>query len=583
MSCFTSLRIIGKVALAVLTLAGCTPSFKLETEQVRHVSVSGESGRESSGPSSLGSGESTPRFVCNDSGTRGLSEKLMRRLSKSELVNTLTDLLGREVIGDAQIQIQLSLLNDDKLNQNVIDIPDAFSPTHAAALLKIVGRAADLAFASPAIRDSVFGACSGQATVSEVCANDFIRSFGQRALRRVVTSTESAELLSTYQKMTGAEGLKRVLMRILMNPALAFHQEFGNSIVGQRVRLTDYEIASRLSYRLTGSAPDTALLEDASSGALQDLNNVRTHARRLIESGKAQERVKEFFRFYLQTDKIVDPNEFVARSHSLSSSQLADEYRTEIDEFIQNVVWKKKGSYKELLTSREVFPRSDRMARILETMRMTSAEPSVTTAAHAGILLRPGMLAASTVATNTFHRSLFIRKRILCESFGLPDPTLVAEQQSSVGDLSHLSNRDRLARLTEPRQCQACHSRINPIGFVLEGYDSLGMVRTLESVFDNSGNLKETHVVITKVDDVALPNAGPVEDAIGLNAKIAEGMAARSCFAQTVFEFQRTRVFTDDDLCALGEVEKVAQNGSVQDVFLLSVANEDIFWRNKGE
>ncbi len=128
---------------------------------------------------------------------------------------------------------------------------------------------------------------------------------------------------------------------------------------------------------------------------------------------------------------------------------------------------------------------------------------------------------------------------------------------------------------------------LNPVGFSLEGYDSWGMTRTTENRFNENGQVVATFPVQTSVgrtyliDDKGL-EVQSLSDALGLRDTVAKGPASKSCFAQRVFEFQRVNTMSADDLCSLNEGEQAARSSSIQDVLINSIANEDIFWRAKG-
>jgi hypothetical protein len=164
----------------------------------------------------------------------------------------------------------------------------------------------------------------------------------------------------------------------------------------------------------------------------------------------------------------------------------------------------------------------------------------------------------------------------------------VAAQIATLGDTSTLSNRERLTLATNVTACLSCHGQMNPVGFVLEGYDQLGMLRTFESDFDASGSVVKSHPIDTNVGRTYLFDMNGTEvqslaNAMGLVQTISGGGAARSCFAQRVFEYQRARSYVPEDTCALNEVEAAStDSGTVLDAFIFGVANEDIFWKAKG-
>lgn len=559
----------------VLFGQGCGPGFQ--------VSKLGESVLLSSGNVPQPPPGVQFKFQCSDGNQRGLGESRMRRLTKQELVQTLEDLIGKDIIGNSAIQVQLGLFVSDKLGGSVIDIGDSHSSSHVAAMIDIAYTASEQAFSTPALRARVFVDCAGQASIADGCARAFIRDFGLRAYRRPLREQESAAYFTHFKASGGTEGLKRVFMRLLLSPSLAFHVETGATPSGARLRLTDYEIASRISYRVIGTLPDAALFEAAAKGELQSLDNVKAHVRRLLTSHRsAKARVQDFFNYYLQLEKMPEPLALVAQARNIDANGLRAEMLTELNDFVDNVVWRQEGSFKDLLTSKEVFPRSSRMATILETSIAPAMASSQTNAAHAGLVLRPAILSGGTRRTNPMHRGVFVRKRILCEVLGAPNPNAIDARAKEVGDVSGLPNREGYHLLTSSQSCMGCHATINPAGFALEGYDQLGMTRTQETVFDATGGVAARFPIDTSVDRPLLgPNTpASLKGAEDLVSALAGGDAARSCFARTIFEFQRLRQAASADSCAMREVENASlATGSVLEAFIVSVANEDIFWR----
>jgi hypothetical protein len=547
-------------------------------------------GRAGAGASEVGAQSSEFVYACRDAKARGSSDARLRRLTQPELTNTLTTLLGREVMGDAAIQTQLGLLTQDRVIRSIQDVAESPADSQPSAQLEIALRAAELVTARDDSIQRVFGSCASVASLPEPCLRSFVTSFGAKLQRRPLTTAESDRVIAQYQAAdSNVEGMRRILARLLMAPSLTFHLELGSAPVEGRVRLTDYEVAARLAYRLTGNMPDAALLAAAADGSLRTLTGVRKQAERLVSSPDFRTQVTDFFRFYAQLYAIPTPHAFVARLDEVADpASLGPELAQETLDFIDHVVWTRRAGFRDLLSSRDVFPRSARMAKILETSQASGTTPVQTSVEHAGLVLRPSFLADPGLATRPYHRALRVRADLLCESFGLPDPKAIAQRREQLGDVSMLSSRERLGAETDAPVCRACHGSLNPVAFVLEGYDQLGMRRTVESVFDDkTGTVLRTHAIDTHVTDTFIRDAaGPVdafEAAPDLVSALAAGNAARACFARRVFEFQRVRPEASADACALREVEELlAEGGSVLDAFVASVANEDIFYKAEG-
>jgi hypothetical protein len=128
-----------------------------------------------------------------------------------------------------------------------------------------------------------------------------------------------------------------------------------------------------------------------------------------------------------------------------------------------------------------------------------------------------------------------------------------------------------------------CHSQINPIGYVLEGYNQFGMRRSQQAHLDSSGRIVASFPVDTRVSNANIEagNTGSVVDASELIMGIANGSKARACISQRMFEFARLRSFATSDNCSIAAIESsLIAGGSIKDAFYKSVVNSEIFWKN---
>ncbi|MGZ6395639.1 MAG: DUF1588 domain-containing protein, partial [Pseudobdellovibrionaceae bacterium] len=184
------------------------------------------------------------------------------------------------------------------------------------------------------------------------------------------------------------------------------------------------------------------------------------------------------------------------------------------------------------------------------------------------------------------RRGIRMREKVFC-SLGEGNPA-TAEQidqaKKNVPDLANLTNRDAVTAITSATACISCHAKFNPAGFLFESYDQLGKFRTVESIFDSSGNVVKTYPINTRVDNTGfetLPQ--PAKDAMEMVQDIGQSNNARACFAMKIMTFYR--VATPDiaiDNCTLNEIYKSTAAGTVLEVIATAIANEDIFWKKTG-
>jgi len=519
--------------------------------------------------------------ACKNPQARGLANNSMRRLTRPQIVNTLKDLLGSSIVGDPLLQTALDTIPLDTIKTDPGDINPDPSDALAGALFSAGARAADLALASKA---ELFGACARQTPVTDACATEFIGKFGLRVYRRPLASTEVSALMGTYARAgSGLGGLSAVLARLLQAPSMVFLIEEGGASSGGRTRLTDYEVASRLSYLLADTTPDAALLEAARKGELGQLANVTVHVQRLLSTATAKAKMRDFFGFYTQTGLMPDPYPAAAKLAGIDSKNLATEMRQELGDYVEYQIFTRPGSFRDLMTSDAVFPRSANLAKLLDTTISSGAQPAHATLAHAGLVLRPALLASQNARTPAMHRGAVVRKQLLCDGLPPPPPE-AANAAAAAASNKTVGNRAKLEDLTSNggALCMGCHRLINPLGFALEGYDQLGRPRTNETSYDAKDQPSTIFPIDTSVKDPQIEEGGPksLSGAGDLVSALAGSAKARACIALTAFQFYRWRGAADADACALADLQAgTADGASLAQMFVANVANEDIFWK----
>jgi len=586
---------VGASLLVILPLfQNCSPVYKSKATifQSTNESSTGENpggGDPGGGGNPGGTPQVAYKFSCYDASKRGLSETETRRLNRDELLATLQDLFGGAIY--AGLTTELQGLPGDAIKERMTEFKQMHSEAHAQAMLAISMKAADLIVDDTNQLKTFVAACvaGSGVTLTQVCVQNFIRDFGLKVIRRPLTTEEMQTYINLYAAgTTPQEGVKMVIMGLLQSPYFLFLVEQGsNQINAGRTRLTDYEIASRLSYRLIGTMPDSELFAAASRGELQVLDNVKAHAERLAQTEKMKNRVEVFFNYWARL------NDFPAFTFSnnfldgINITGLRDEVLTETREFIRYVVWDQKGSVKDLFSSTAAFIRSDRMAQLYNAPKMTGNQPVALDAERAGILLRPGFLAGGTDTTTPIGRGVMIRRKVLCDNLPSPSADIISTRLGEIGKLDPLtmSNRQIVATATSPALCMNCHSMINPIGFAFEAYDGLGRKRTVEKVYDHTTHeLVAQHPIDTRVDGLTLDNstAISVSSAGEIVAQMATGVKGPACMATHIYRYARLRneVSGDDD-CALSDMEHAIKDsgGSILGAFIRNVANDDIFWK----
>lgn len=529
-------------------------------------------------PAPGGGLDTNPQAVCTDRSVMGTAEGGVRRLSSIELRNSLKALIGDDVWN--AIPAAVSTLPIDG------DARELFAPGPNAgqvdAMVEVASQAASVIAGDTTIRTRVVGACASSEHPADTCIRAFVQSFGKRAYRRPLTNDEVTTYVQGYNAAEADIALQVVIARLLIAPQTQFVIENGKEVDGKRVRLTDFEIASRIAFAVTQQAPDDALLQAAERGELGTLDQVQTQVRRLMSTPAARETMRELASYWFNFAHI-QPSTRTAIRRGWTSEGLSQEVQEEALDFVEHVFFEGDGGVAELLSTNLVFPKGERIAEIYGTS--ASADGVVPPKARRGILTRAALLVNTLDFTSPIHRGAGLLRRALCQDIPSPDPEDVAARQTEVETFTRLdhSTRDVTTNLTSPAFCQTCHVNINAVGFLFEGYDELGALRDKELVFDESNTIVVEHPIDTAVSNVSLGgvDSGPLANADDLIDYLLEQQPlVAECFAKQALRFVRYRKDARSDACAIQDAAKaMGEGGSLVDGFVALAGGEQIFWR----
>jgi hypothetical protein len=408
------------------------------------------------------------------------------------------------------------------------------------------------------------------------CAQDFISSFGQKAFRRPITSAEQAGLFTVYQAGrsggTHAEGLEWVTTAILQSGSFLYNTELGSqpSATSGTTALTPYELASAISYLITGGPPDDSLLAAAAQGALQG-DALAAQVKRLASSPSAPAQLNAFFAQWLELDEL-DRLEKDAASHPTFGPELRASMKRETQSLIAQVLFTGEGTLQALLTDR----RAKVDAPLAQLYGVPAPPPGelrevlLDATQRAGILTRAGLLAtkAQNIDSSPIRRGKLVRTRVLCQPLPPPPETLqiVFPPQSATK-----TTRERFAQHAT-QACTGCHMLMDPVGFTFENFDSIGAFRATENGqrIDSSGELLATRDI-----------NGPVQGALELSRKLAASQEVQECFSQHLFQFVQARSVEFADECNLRPAADhfASTGGNVMDLLLHHTLSESFALR----
>ncbi|HEV3200061.1 MAG TPA: DUF1592 domain-containing protein [Bryobacteraceae bacterium] len=347
-------------------------------------------------------------------------------------------------------------------------------------------------------RARIFVCHPATAKDEEPCARKILATVGRRAFRRPVTEADLRPLLAFYQSGRTERdfdfGIEKALRAMLVSPDFLFRveQDPRGSGPGSVYRISDWELASRLSFFLWSSVPDDQLLDLAEKGKLKDPAVLDQQIRRLLDDPRSNSLVSNFAGQWLFIRGLAqqkpDPDAFPEFDESLRQS-----FQKETELFFQNIL-REDRSVLELLDANYTFL-NQRLAEHYGIPNIYGPQfrKVVLTDSNRGGLLGQGSLLTVTSypnRTSVVQRGKWILDNLL-GSPPPPPPPGVADFDAKAKDGRILTTREAMEQHRTNAICSSCHARMDPIGFALENFDGVGKWRDKDggSAIDASGKL----------------------------------------------------------------------------------------------
>jgi mono/diheme cytochrome c family protein len=323
------------------------------------------------------------------------------------------------------------------------------------------------------------------ATEEAPCARRILSSIARRAYRRPITEREVAILLRFFEegRKEGSfdTGLQFGLERILAEPNFFFRvqREPSGIAPGTPYRLTDLELASRLSFFLWSSVPDGELLDVAVRGRLKDPAVLEQQVRRLLGSPKARSAlVDNFVAQWLQIRALKNAEPGDAEFPDFDDN-LRDAFRQETVLFVDSTL-REDASVVELLSANYTFA-NERLARHYQipNVRGNRFRRVAVDDRRGGLLAQGSILTVTSYPNRTSPvlRGKWLLDNILGTPPSPPPPDVPPLPERGAGG-KMVSVRERLEEHRKNPTCAACHAPMDPLGFALENYDGIGAWRT---------------------------------------------------------------------------------------------------------
>ena len=335
-------------------------------------------------------------------------------------------------------------------------------------------------------RDRLFVCRPASAAEEPACAEQILSSLARRAFRRPVDSEDIAASLAFYgdARSDGGDfdsGIRAAVARMLVSPWFLFRVESDSPdvVAGSNHAISDFELASRLSFFLWSSIPDDELLDLAQKGKLREASALEAQVRRMVADQRADAMVENFVGQWLQLRNLesrVKPDFLLFPDFD---DNLRKGFRRETELLFANVLRDGRPVH-ELINANYTFV-NERLARHYGIDGVYGArfrKVDLDDPNRYGLFGHGSLLALTSAASRT---SPIIRgKFIVTEFWNNPPPLPPAD----VPALEESAPKDRPSTVREQLElhranptCAACHNNIDPLGFALENFDVDGSWR----------------------------------------------------------------------------------------------------------
>ena len=347
----------------------------------------------------------------------------------------------------------------------------------------------------------------GGGSSEAACARQIVSTLIRRAYRGQGTGADVQRVMKFYesgQRNGGFEaGIELALERILASPKFVFRAERdpADAANGNVYRISDVELASRLSFFLWSSVPDDELLKLATQGKLKNAAVLDREVRRMLADPRSEALVGNFAGQWLQLRNLrnVQPNsdEFPDFDDNLRQA-----FRRETELLFESVM-REDRNVLDLMTADYTFV-NERLARhygIPDVYGSRFQRVTVPGEARQGLLGQGSILALTSHAerTSPVVRGKWILENILGTPVPPPPPDVPPLKENQEGQKPR-TMREQMAEHRASAVCASCHKVMDPIGFALENFDAVGAWRTEEAgaPIDATGELADG----TNVDGV---------------------------------------------------------------------------------
>ena len=327
------------------------------------------------------------------------------------------------------------------------------------------------------------------ASQEEPCAKQILSTLARRAFRRPVNPLDLESLMNFYEegRKLGRfeDGIELALRRLLASPQFLVRaeREPANLASGKSYRITDLELASRLSFFLWSSIPDDQLINLATQGRLSNPVVLEQQVRRMLADPRSKALVENFADqvLYLRNLPVTSPD---GKFYPNWDDELRKDFRTETEKLFESIM-REDRNIVDLLTADYTFL-NERLARHYGIkgvygahFRRVSLGPELDY--RRGLLGQGSFLSITWVQnfrTSPVKRGVWVLENILGTAAPEPPPNVPPLEDSTAGSTKVLTLREQMTLHRKNEPCASCHKLMDNIGFPLENFDADATWRT---------------------------------------------------------------------------------------------------------
>ena len=413
------------------------------------------------------------------------------------------------------------------------------------------------------------------------CATEIVTRLATRAYRRPLGEADRTGLMRFYEQGRAEAdfeaGIRTALRAILASPHFVFRVEQVPAGVepGENYRLGDLELASRLSFFLWGTAPDSELVWLAGEGVFADPVSLARQARRMLEDPRSEALATRFAAQWLRLQDLerLFPD---ALNYPQYDKTLRAAFQRETELFLESQM-REDRPLAELLTADYTFV-NERLAKHYGIPNVTGhrfRRVAVTDEHRRGLLGHGSVLASTSFANRTSPvlRGKWVMEVLLGSPPPPPPPGVPdLEDVDEVGEGRLLSVRERLEQHRASPACSSCHRMMDPIGLALENFDVTGAWRIKDNgvPIDASGELYD-----------GTPLAGPADLRAAL---VARSDTFITTFTESLMAYALGRRVEYYDMPAVRAIVRAgAEQQNRVSAFVLGVVNSAAFQMSRVE